>query len=71
MAENDKSPRRLDFEHVSNLRSSQVIESYCPNCGLFIGASSNPRLLAAAEHIHSCPESLKFSPPRKSFKTEL
>ncbi len=60
MAENESSPRRLDFEHVPNLRRSHVIESYCPKCGLFIGASPNLKLLAAAELAHQCPESLKF-----------
>ena len=64
MAESKSSPRRLAFEHVPNLRRSQVIESYCPNCKLFVGASTNLKLLAAAELIHSCPESLQFSPPK-------
>ncbi len=41
------------------------MESYCPNCGLFVGASPNPKLLVAAELAHTCPESLKFFEPRK------
>jgi hypothetical protein len=65
MAESIPSPRRLDFEHLPTLRRSNVIESYCPNCGLFVGASHNPKLLAAAEQIHTCPESLKFFEPQK------
>ncbi len=65
MAEGKPSPRRFDFEHVPNLRRSHVIESYCPNCGLFVGASPNLKLLAAVELVHSCPQSLKFSPPQK------
>lgn len=65
MANNKPSPRRVDFEHVPNLRRPQVIESYCQNCGLFVAASSNPALLLAAEAIHTCPEPLKFhEPPR-------
>jgi hypothetical protein len=65
MAKSKPSPRRLDFAHVPNLRRARVIESYGPNCGLFIGASPNLKLLAAAELVHSCPESLKFSQPPK------
>jgi hypothetical protein len=64
MAEGKPSPQRVEFQHVPNRRGSRVVESYCPNCGLFIGASTNPGLLAAAEHIHTCPESLKFAPRR-------
>jgi hypothetical protein len=65
MEEGKPSSRRSDFEHVPNLRRSHVVESYCPNCGLFVGASPNPKLLSAAELAHTCPESLKFFEPQK------
>ncbi len=65
MAGDKPSSRRRDFEHVANLRRPHVIESYCPNCGLFVAASPNPKLLISAELFHTCPESLKFFEPRK------
>lgn len=60
MAESEPSPDRLAFEHVPNRRMPAVIESYCPNCGLFVGASHNPQLLEVAELAHTCCEWLKF-----------
>jgi hypothetical protein len=57
MTKGQPSSRRRDFERVANQQRSHVIESYCPNCKLFVGASSNLKMLAVAELIHSCPES--------------
>lgn len=31
-----------------------MIESYCSACGVFIAASSGPKLLELAEKVHSC-----------------
>lgn len=65
MQESKPSPRRDDFERVPNLRRSHVIESYCPRCGVFVGASPDPKLLLAAEHAHTCPKPLKHFQPQK------
>jgi hypothetical protein len=65
MEESKPSPRRGDFDRVPNLRRSHVVESYCPDCGVFVGASPDPRLLSAAERAHTCSRSLKFFEPQK------
>ena len=53
MPESPKAPRR-PFEHVANLRRPQVIESYCPSCGVFVAASSSLQTLELAESAHTC-----------------
>ena len=37
-----------------------MIESYCPTCGMFIGATSNPELLETTELAHICPPEFQF-----------
>ena len=54
MAESISPPNLFTFDHHPNIRSPQVIESYCPICGMFIG-SSMPDLLETAELSHICP----------------
>lgn len=57
MADSTPSPT---FEHVPNLKRPIVVESYCPSCGVLVGASSDPYLLMRAELEHECSEGLKF-----------
>jgi hypothetical protein len=61
MAESKPSPR---FEHVPNRLRPAVIESYCVNCGLFVGASSTAYTLELAELSHKCTNRLKFVEPQ-------
>ncbi len=65
MEESKPAPRGGDFEHVPNLKRSHVVESYCPKCGVFVGASPDLNLLLAAEHAHTCSKPLKFFESQK------
>ncbi len=65
MEESKSSPPHGDFQHVPNLRRSHVVESYCPDCGVFVGASPDPKLLSAVERAHTCSKPLKFFEPQK------
>ncbi len=47
----------LQFVHVPNLRTAQLIESYCEVCGLFVAASTRLELIRAAEKAHACAPS--------------
>ena len=47
----------LQFEHVPNVRTAHLIESYCRVCGLFIAASTRLELIEAAEKAHACMRS--------------
>lgn len=49
-----------------NRERSRVNEYYCPLCGLFIAASTNPQFLEIAIRAHVCPESLTFRGPASS-----
>jgi hypothetical protein len=64
VAQSDPVPSR-HFDHVANTKRPYVIQSYCPLCGFFIAASSNPKLIEIAEQEHQCLESLKFIVPPK------
>jgi hypothetical protein len=43
------------FQHSPSPKHPEVIASYCPLCGMFVGASFNPEILALIERIHQCP----------------
>jgi hypothetical protein len=55
----------LQFVHVPNLRTAQLIESYCGVCGVFVAASTRLELIRAAEKAHTCAPSPISSPPGK------
>ena len=40
--------------HVASLYRAGLQESYCNRCGRFVGASTQVRLLEAAEEAHHC-----------------
>lgn len=41
-------------------RQARLIVRHCPQCGLFVAASPNQKLLDTMLRIHECPESLPF-----------
>jgi hypothetical protein len=62
MAESEPYPR---FEHVPNRLHPVMIESYCLDCGLLVGASSKSYTLELAELSHQCTEPMKFRDPQR------
>ena len=57
----DFRPHRISREGCT------VIESYCSECGVFIAASSGPKLLELAERVHSCSSFAGNANPPEQF----
>lgn len=56
-----KSPKSR-FEHRPVRGMSARVESFCPACRMFIGASDKPGILKIAERAHICPERKRERP---------
>ena len=44
----------------SNPHTLQLIESYCPGCGLLIAASPSQKILRIMEELHVCPVYFRY-----------
>ena len=50
------SSEQASFRRVTST-ISRIVESYCDNCGLFIGASPLQWVVTVVEKLHRCPPS--------------
>jgi hypothetical protein len=57
------SPSRKFAVLKVNPHHPQLIEAYCPGCGLLIAASFRPEVLRILERIHACPVYFTYSGP--------
>jgi hypothetical protein len=51
----------LHYRHIASPVHPKLIESWCPLCGLFIAASTDPNKLKAAEDSHGCKKYLALN----------